>query len=289
MKLNQLVYFKYVCKFNNITKAAMKLNLSQPAVTQAIHDLEEELGVKLLNRTNRDVSPTNEGNLFLVRSEEILSQVHSLIDEMQDLGELRRTTVKIGIPPAIGTVVLPKLLHVAESLGIELEVIENSSDHTQYAVEHDELDLGIVLVEPNSFEPLIDIVPLVHTSYYFFTGLQSHLSSYSNININQLENEQMVMFYPGKQVNELFSYNSIVPKYVLHSNQIITIRNYLHASYASTIQFKEVFFNDPLIKAIPLDNSPLLDISLIKKRGRHQIRGAYQLFELLKDNPSSII
>ncbi len=91
MKLNQLYYFKTVCKYNNITKAAEHLHVSQPAITHAIRELERELGIRLFKRTNKNVSLTQEGVLFFQKSSDILSELESLFDEMRDLGDRKST------------------------------------------------------------------------------------------------------------------------------------------------------------------------------------------------------
>ena len=90
MKLNQLYYFKTVCKYNNITKAAEHLHVSQPAVTHAVRELEKELGICLFTRTNKNVVLTKEGEFFLQRSLGILASLEELIDEMHDLRSLKR-------------------------------------------------------------------------------------------------------------------------------------------------------------------------------------------------------
>src|SRR5438093_1706643 len=65
MELRHLRYFVAVAEDLNFTKAAAKLHLAQPSLTRQIHNLEEELGVRLLNRTKSHVALTEEGRSFL--------------------------------------------------------------------------------------------------------------------------------------------------------------------------------------------------------------------------------
>ena len=73
MELRHLRYFMAVAEELNFTKAAAKLHLAQPSLTRQIHNLEEEIGVRLLNRTKSQVALTEEGRSFLVDARRILA------------------------------------------------------------------------------------------------------------------------------------------------------------------------------------------------------------------------
>ncbi len=97
MDLRVLRSFVTVCRVGNITRAAEKLYISQPALTRQIKELEEELGCKLLNRNTRSVSLTENGFQFLVRAQEILSIAQLAKQELSEKNELLRGIVRIGV------------------------------------------------------------------------------------------------------------------------------------------------------------------------------------------------
>ncbi len=80
LNLNLLKYFSVVVEEGNITKASEKLMISQPAVTRAIKELENSLGVKLLERSKKGVVPTNEGVILYEHTKEILAKVDSTLN-----------------------------------------------------------------------------------------------------------------------------------------------------------------------------------------------------------------
>ncbi len=90
LNLNLLKYFYEVVNEKNITKASEKLMVSQPAVTRAIKELENELGTKLLKRSKKGVVPTNEGIILYEHTKEILAKVSStlnIIDKSKNKGK----------------------------------------------------------------------------------------------------------------------------------------------------------------------------------------------------------
>ena len=80
MTLQQLRYIVTVAETGNITEAAKRLFISQPSLTNAIHELEKEMKITIFNRTNKGVAVSNEGELFLSYARQILEQT-SLLEE----------------------------------------------------------------------------------------------------------------------------------------------------------------------------------------------------------------
>jgi DNA-binding transcriptional LysR family regulator len=85
MELRHLRYFVAVAENLNFTKAAAKLHLAQPSLTRQVHNLEEEIGVRLLNRSKTQVALTEEGRSFLVDAKRILALAMESILAVQRL------------------------------------------------------------------------------------------------------------------------------------------------------------------------------------------------------------
>ncbi len=80
MTLQQLRYIVTVAETGNITEAAKRLFISHPSLTNAIHELEKEMQITIFNRTNKGVSISNEGDIFLSYARQVLEQT-SLLEE----------------------------------------------------------------------------------------------------------------------------------------------------------------------------------------------------------------
>jgi DNA-binding transcriptional LysR family regulator len=95
MELRHLRYFVAVAEEMNFTRAAEKLHLAQPSLTRQIHNLEEELGVRLLNRTNNQVSLTEEGKSFFVDAQRLVA---SSLESVRGVQPGRVGPIEPGLP-----------------------------------------------------------------------------------------------------------------------------------------------------------------------------------------------
>ena len=98
MKLNQLEYFCAVCRYHSITRAAEELYVTQPTISVAIRELENELKLRLFHHEKNRISLTKEGEVFYQRAEALLRETRAIVSEFSSLGE-QETPIRIGIPP----------------------------------------------------------------------------------------------------------------------------------------------------------------------------------------------
>lgn len=98
MKLHQLRYFQEVCRQHSITKAAEELHISQPAVSAAIRELEEEFGLRLFKRSHKKLILTTEGSYFSLEVEELLQKAKQIADDMTRLQKKNNSITGIPCP-----------------------------------------------------------------------------------------------------------------------------------------------------------------------------------------------
>lgn len=99
--INKMRSFIAVAEHGSFRKAAETLNMSQPALSAHVRDLEDGIGVSLLSRTTRSVRLTREGEHFLVRSKRALYEIQSAVRELQDEAALRRGRITVACVPTI--------------------------------------------------------------------------------------------------------------------------------------------------------------------------------------------
>lgn len=110
MNLNQLRYFVSVAEHGSFTKAAMQHYISQTAITQQIHALEENVGTKLLDRNSRPVALTAPGKVFLKEAREILAKMDSALLRTREASTGLEGELRIGYTKGYEHSDLPKYL-----------------------------------------------------------------------------------------------------------------------------------------------------------------------------------
>ena len=175
MELRHLRYFVAVAEELHFTRAALRLNIAQPPLSQQIQALEAELGVQLFVRTRRSVALTDAGQALLARSRELLAMTQSLPQELQRVARGEVGLLRIGFS---STLPLTKLLRdvVADHRRTHPDVALNLREmHSQQQFDgllRGELDVGLVRYNESAPEgirlvvlrrdPLRLVVPASH-------------------------------------------------------------------------------------------------------------------------------
>ena len=175
MELRHLRYFVAVAEELHFTRAALRLNIAQPPLSQQIRALEGELGVQLFLRTRRSVALTDAGHALLVRAREMLAATQSLPGELQRVARGEVGLLRIGFS---STLPLTKLLRdvVADHRRTHPDVALNLREmHSQQQFDgllRGELDVGLVRYNESAPEgirlvvlrrdPLRLVVPASH-------------------------------------------------------------------------------------------------------------------------------
>ncbi len=144
MTLKHLNIFSEVCQAGSITKAAEKLNMAQPAVSNAIRELEVYYDVKLFDRMNRRIYITEAGQTLLKYADSILLQFEESKTILRDNGAF--TEIRIGSNVAFGTDYLPRIASDFKALypGIPIRLSIFGSARIREALLHNQLDFAIV-------------------------------------------------------------------------------------------------------------------------------------------------
>lgn len=110
MELRHLRYFVAVADEENVTRAAAKLHVAQPAVSRQIRDLEEELGLPLLERTAKSVRLTDAGRVFLQEARAVLARADDAIKTVRAVAGGTSGELHVGYAPSLTVQILPRAL-----------------------------------------------------------------------------------------------------------------------------------------------------------------------------------
>ncbi|MGA9779408.1 MAG: LysR substrate-binding domain-containing protein [Limisphaerales bacterium] len=150
MELRHLRYFVAVAEELNFTRAAAKLHLAQPSLTRQIHNLEEELGVRLLDRTRNQVSLTEEGKSFLMDAQRLVALSLESVKAVQRFSRGESGQLNLGYLFKFNFDLLPATLATFYQTCPEIAVnlFDMSPAEQLHALETRKIDLGFVGLRP---------------------------------------------------------------------------------------------------------------------------------------------
>lgn len=161
MDLKQLEYFVRVAELGSFTRAAIALDVAQPALSRQVRLLEVELRQNLLTRNGRGATPTEAGKLLLAHGRGILHQVERAREELGRVRGALAGRVAIGLPPSVAKVLAVPLIREFRQRMPEatLSISEGLSVGMQESLATGRLD--IALLYNASASPDIELTPLL--------------------------------------------------------------------------------------------------------------------------------
>lgn len=155
VSLRQMKVFLAVARDRNFSRAGGRVGLSQPAVSRAIRELEEQLGLRLLDRTTREVELTEAGVKLSGALERLIDELESALLEARSAGEQHRGKVRVASAPTTSAALMPGYISAAARRypGITLMMRDQSQQLVLDSVRGGEVDFGLA-VEPQQAEDL---------------------------------------------------------------------------------------------------------------------------------------
>lgn len=147
MNYNVLRYFSVLAQVENCTKAAARLGISQPSLSSAIHNLENELGgVVLFEKVGRNIRLTKEGHFYREKVDSAFSELHAASLMLKDSRESAPVVIRMGyVSGTLDAVVLQKIREYTERHSrVRLLLTEHSAQELMDQVRQEQLDMAIV-------------------------------------------------------------------------------------------------------------------------------------------------
>lgn len=235
MELRHLRYFIVVARKRHFTQAAEELFIAQPALSQQIQALELELGVKLFERTSRQVRLTPAGEALLIRAKRILGEVEQAEAEMQSFAGLTRGRISLGLLQSLGAFRLPALLarFHAHYPGIEMILQEGVTEHLLEEVRGGQLDIALTHSIGDIFplsipDPQIISETIVEEEVVLVVTPHHRLTEAPSITPSELKDETFILFKPGSGLRQaaihLSETGGFTPNILYESGDVGTIR-----------------------------------------------------------------
>src|SRR6266581_6029867 len=239
MEIHQLRYFVAVADEGNFSRAAAKVRVAQPSLSQQIRKLEAEIGQPLFDRLPRSVVLTEAGRCFLDYARQILASIGDACRCVDELNDAVTGKLAVGAIPTIAPYVLPELVRKfhKDYPEVTLELVEDVTDGITRRVEAGELDVALASTcqqspslrrESLGHEPLLALVPEGNP-----------LAKKTLVELDDLKSQRFLLLHEmhclSQQVHHLLEARRLRPEIALAGSQLGTIANMVAAGIGVSI------------------------------------------------------
>lgn len=275
MLARHIRYFQAVAEHLSFTKAAAALHVSQPALSQLVKQLEEELGTQLFDRTGRTTRLTDTGHAYLQYVRRASQELREATRAIHDVNDLSRGSLRLAVTPTFTTYLVGPLVEVfhARYPEITLNVQEISQESMEELLLAGDLDLGIAFEHVNS--PDIDALPLLDETLALIVNTSHPLATEKSIGLQALNTESLVLlskeFATREQIDSYCYKHGIHPQVLMEANALGAVIEIVRRTPLSTLlPAKTALAQDNLV-AIALEPERLRRTAVLLRR-----RNAYQ-------------
>lgn len=242
MDLRQLRYFAQIVESGSLSKASRCLFVAQPALSQQLAKLEDEVGKPLLHRSARGVTPTDNGLALYHHARFMLRQLDQALSiARQEAGEVRGM-VSLGLPSTtLVAVGLPLMRRIHEKYpGILLNVVEGMSGHIAQMIRLGQLDLAILFV--NDVSSKLDATPLLEEELFVLLPQKSKLVPSNQTSISVAEVAKLPLILPTgthglrRRVVAEFERRDLTPHVVAEIDSLALLMNCVYDGMGVTIK-----------------------------------------------------
>jgi DNA-binding transcriptional LysR family regulator len=203
MTLRHMKIYRAVCETNyNTTRAAEKLNMTQPAVSLAIKELEQYYGIVLFDRIGRRLRITPAGQNFLQYAIRICAQFDDMEREMRNWDSIG--LLRVGSSITIGSQFLPNYVKAfyQQCPGTEVHVMVNSSDKLEQALMNNELDFA--LIEGISHNPSMYSEEYMEDRLSVIASSQKGFKQGQRLTMDEFQRQKFLLREIGSGTREIF-------------------------------------------------------------------------------------
>lgn len=235
MNLNQLKYIVTVADEMNISRAAKKLFVSQPSLSQSIKNIEEELGTKIFERSPFKV--TYAGEVYVSWARDILSSSLQIKQKIADISEQKNIKFVIGISPHRSTYILPPVIKKFKLLYPKSEIFveEYPTSILQRMMDRGKLDLLIDVTNPDTIS--FESIPLFDENILLDIPLSWNINQ-KEVDIAILKDKPFIMLSEkqsiGKLGRELCMKSGFSPEIFLECHNIETAHALVRQNLGAT-------------------------------------------------------
>lgn len=258
MTLNELRFIVAVAQEKSFRRAAERAFISQPALSLAIQKLEEELGLKIFERSRNEVTVTPVGSAIVEQAQRVLEEAERIREIAAQGKNQLESLLRVGIIYSVGPYLLPELIPVLKEMApnMPLEIEENITANLDTLLKNGRLDVIIIALPFGDANILTQ--PLYDESFEVVVSNEHHWAKRRSIHPGELAGEKVLLLDSGhcfsNQVAEACPEMNRKGAEVQQGTSLETIRNMVASGLGITVlpaSANSARYRSPLLKVIP--------------------------------------
>jgi len=289
MELRQLEYFIAVCEELHFTRAAEKIGISQPTLSQQIRALEDELNIPLFDRIGKKIALTEAGSILWEQSILIFRNLQNVKDAIAELQSYQRGLLTVAaLPSELDFRITPLLVEFYREFPKVQLSIRSAVDIAEQVLDNI-VDIGIGIM-PYEDERLVRI-PLCTDEYALVVSERHALSHREHILLQELRHLETIMFPKGmigrELVDDCCRKQGFTVSAIMETTSIISIIEMVRANIGATVQPHPLILsmNEPSLRCIRIvDEAPSRNLSVIYRKDRFLGRAAQAFIRTVQNH-----
>jgi DNA-binding transcriptional LysR family regulator len=277
LSIRQLKIFVSLAHSLSFSRTADQFHLTQPRLSAIVGEIEEEVGVRLFDRTTRRVQVTPEGTALLVAAERLVDDYELGIERLSAVAREQASSLAIAALPTYASVLLPPVIMSLQQRtpSISLRVYDLPSDEAVDLLRAGKVELAITSLE--AFPPDLTFEAFMH-EHFVLVGTRealatAHLSEAIHWSEDVINRMNIISLAPGsssfRHIDRAFRKNHLSFRPLFSLNSIVTAGAFVKAGLGIGLlpELSAVLLNDPDLKRIKLMGGPSRSIGIVSRRG----------------------
>jgi DNA-binding transcriptional LysR family regulator len=273
VNLKRLEYFCQLAVIGNFTRAANKIGIAQPALSITIQKLEKEIGLKLINRAEKNAMLTAEGQVLYKLATQLLSQAKQVELELEELKDLDRGTIRFGVSAMMGSYYFPKVLTAFKQKypNIKMHLVDQGTVALEKMLLNGELDLALVRGDLENTQ--LRYTELINEEVVAGMVNTHPLAMNKTLSLAQFCQQPLVLFHEGYFLREVVSQyskkNHIALDIGMETNLIELQKSLVRNKVGITTCLSRILEDDCQMTSIPFEPKIEFKLSLAWKKNHY--------------------
>ena len=260
MTVTQMLYFTAVCNHLSFSKAANALNVTQPAISLAVRELENECNVKLFDRKKNSLNLTEEGRILLHLIQPCLKQFDELNSAAKHLDQINQC-VRIGFGTLFGNYIYSGILtqFMRSHPNVQISAKEDSSKSLIQMLDSNQLDIILIPAESSTLQaPEYQQMTVSDASLCFCVSIEHPLAWNHYVTWEEIAQVPLVMlsgrFELKGSILRTMSDLGLTPRVIHYTDQVYTVERFIENNAAGGFLPEVIAARNKYISGLKYDN-----------------------------------